>query len=194
MEERTKMLRQINAKKYTNNVTSNNDLNVNRQTNNIRPLSPLASPERKSPTTTENASLADAEHENKSLDNDDENSGSERKSEVSSNTPNENESVQRVAFNSTADGAGEGKEKEKDKRLKALDRKKVHKMHGAIRLNEVILEHSSESQLVLFSLPRPPIVKEGVDDYIHYLEVISDKLKRVLFVRGTGGEVITTSS
>lgn len=34
----------------------------------------------------------------------------------------------------------------------------------------------------------------GVDDYIHYLEVISDKLKRVLFVRGTGGEVITISS
>lgn len=34
-------------------------------------------------------------------------------------------------------------------------------MHGAIRLNELILEHSSESQLVLFSLPRPPIVKES---------------------------------
>uniref|UniRef100_A0A915LXG2 Uncharacterized protein n=1 Tax=Meloidogyne javanica TaxID=6303 RepID=A0A915LXG2_MELJA len=83
---------------------------------------------------------------------------------------------------------------EKQKRLKALDRKKVHKMHGAIRLNELILEHSNESQLVLFSLPKPPTHKDDVDDYIHYLEVISDKLQRVLFVRGTGAEVITTSS
>ena len=70
--------------------------------------------------------------------------------------------------------------------MKALDRKKVyfsffnkfifcefkvHKMHGAIRLNELILEHSNESQLVLFSLPKPPIHKDDVDDYIHYLEV-----------------------
>ena len=44
-------------------------------------------------------------------------------------------------------------------------------MHGAIRLNELILEHSNNSQLVLFSLPKPPLHKEEVDDYIHYLEV-----------------------
>jgi hypothetical protein len=49
----------------------------------------------------------------------------------------------------------------------------VHKMHGAIRLNELILEHSSNSQLVLFSLPKPPLNKVEVDDYIHYLEVSS---------------------
>lgn len=41
----------------------------------------------------------------------------------------------------------------------------------------------------------------AVDDYIHYLEVLTDSksgsgqgLKRVLFVRGTGAEVITTDS
>ncbi|KAL3103308.1 hypothetical protein niasHS_002494 [Heterodera schachtii] len=78
--------------------------------------------------------------------------------------------------------------------LKALDRRKVHKMHGAIRLNELILEHSRCSQLVLFSLPKPPFFEDEVDDYIQYLEVISDNLQKVLFVRGTGAEVITTSS
>lgn len=48
---------------------------------------------------------------------------------------------------------------------------KVHKMHTAVRLNELILEHSLNSQLVLLNLPKPPVGKEGLDDYIHYLEV-----------------------
>ncbi|KAL3108614.1 hypothetical protein niasHT_015536 [Heterodera trifolii] len=79
-------------------------------------------------------------------------------------------------------------------RMKALDRKKVHKMHGAIRLNKLILENSRNSQLVLFSLPKPPFFEDEVDDYIHYLEVISDNLKKVFFVRGTGAEVITSKA
>ncbi|KAK0399743.1 hypothetical protein QR680_003192 [Steinernema hermaphroditum] len=85
-------------------------------------------------------------------------------------------------------------DQEKDRKMRALDRKKVRKMHTAVRLNEVILEHSQDSQLVLLNLPRPPRSLEGLDDYIHYLEVLSDKVKRVLFVRGTGQEVITTIS
>jgi hypothetical protein len=39
-------------------------------------------------------------------------------------------------------------------------------MHGAIRLNELIHEHSEDSQLIVLSLPRPPVVKQDVDDYI----------------------------
>ncbi|KAI1708469.1 amino acid permease domain-containing protein [Ditylenchus destructor] len=204
MEERTKMLRHINQKR-------SNDLSISSagyKTPNTRPMSPLASPDNnvKSPTSdNKSESLADSNSVNeaesksvdKSLDNDVE--SSEEKSLSRGDTasvatsPNEHPSeTHRVAFNSSEGGIND--DTEKAKRLKALDRKKVHKMHGAIRLNEVILEHSSESQLVLFSLPRPPTTKEMVDDYMHYLEVISDKLKRVLFVRGTGGEVITTDS
>ncbi|CEF71650.1 Amino acid permease/ SLC12A domain-containing protein [Strongyloides ratti] len=85
-------------------------------------------------------------------------------------------------------------EHEKNKKLRALDRKKVHKMHTAVRLNELIQEKSGDSSLILLNLPRPPHTKEGLDDYIHYMEVLSDKIPRVLFVRGTGQEVITTSS
>ncbi|KAL3087665.1 hypothetical protein niasHT_028971 [Heterodera trifolii] len=79
-------------------------------------------------------------------------------------------------------------------RMKALDRKKVNKMHGALRLNKLILENSRNSQLVLFSLPKPPLFEDEVDDYIHYLELISDNLKKVVFVRGTGAEVITSKA
>ncbi|RCN53325.1 amino acid permease [Ancylostoma caninum] len=86
------------------------------------------------------------------------------------------------------------KEKTMKEKLRALDRTKVHKMHTAVRLNELIIEHSLNSQLVLLNLPKPPKGKEGLDDYIHYLEVLSDKINRVMFVRGTGKEVITTHS
>uniref|UniRef100_A0A183URV3 K+/Cl-Cotransporter n=1 Tax=Toxocara canis TaxID=6265 RepID=A0A183URV3_TOXCA len=68
------------------------------------------------------------------------------------------------------------------KELKALDRTKI------------IIENSFNSQLVLLNLPKPPIGKDGLDNYIHYLEVLTDNVKRVLFVRGTGQEVITTTS
>ncbi|VDM58947.1 unnamed protein product [Angiostrongylus costaricensis] len=86
------------------------------------------------------------------------------------------------------------KEKTMKEKLLALDRTKVHKMHTAVRLNELIIEHSINSQLVLLNLPKPPRGKDGLDDYIHYLEVLSDKINRVIFVRGTGNEVITTDS
>ncbi|VDM67518.1 unnamed protein product [Strongylus vulgaris] len=86
------------------------------------------------------------------------------------------------------------KEKTMKEKMRALDRTKVHKMHTAVRLNELIIEHSLNSQLVLLNLPKPPKTKEGLGDYIHYLEVLSDKISRVIFVRGTGKEVITTCS
>ncbi|KAK0405275.1 hypothetical protein QR680_017894 [Steinernema hermaphroditum] len=83
---------------------------------------------------------------------------------------------------------------EKDRKMRALDRSKVHKMNTAVRLNEVILERSADSQLILMNLPKPPRTLGALDDYMHYLEVLSNDVKRVLFVRGTGQEVITTTS
>ncbi|VDN55893.1 unnamed protein product [Dracunculus medinensis] len=77
-----------------------------------------------------------------------------------------------------------------------VEGKKIHKvlkMHTAVRLNEIILEHSADSQLILLNLPKPPVGREGLDDYMHYLQVLSDGISRILFVRGTGKEVITTS-
>ncbi|TKR58850.1 hypothetical protein L596_030240 [Steinernema carpocapsae] len=86
------------------------------------------------------------------------------------------------------------KDKNLERKLRDLDRTKVKKMNTAVRLNEVILERSANSQLIIMNLPKPPRSADALDDYIHYLEVLSNGIKRVLFVRGTGQEVITTGS
>ncbi|KAM3725768.1 Potassium/chloride cotransporter [Dirofilaria immitis] len=90
--------------------------------------------------------------------------------------------------------AGGNDKDDRDKKFRMLDKRKVRKMHTAVRLNELILANSADSQLVLLNLPKPPVAKEGLDDYMHYLEVLSDKIPRILFIRGTGKEVITTYS
>ncbi|KAK0422326.1 hypothetical protein QR680_007506 [Steinernema hermaphroditum] len=79
-------------------------------------------------------------------------------------------------------------------KMRALDRSKVKKMNTAVRLNEIVLQHSADSQLVIMNLPKPPHSDDGIKDYVHYLEVLSNGLQRTLFVRGTGQEVITTGS
>ncbi|KAJ1375092.1 hypothetical protein KIN20_038336 [Parelaphostrongylus tenuis] len=132
-------------------------------------------------------SLVIAENQEKSENNDDE--PPERKTTLGKGSKGSRESLEEES------GSDETKKKESMKaRLLALDRTKVHKMHTAVRLNEIIIEHSVNSQLVLLNLPKPPRGKDGLDDYIHYLEVLSDKINRVIFVRGTGNEVITTDS
>ncbi|CAJ0931424.1 unnamed protein product, partial [Mesorhabditis belari] len=136
-------------------------------------LSPLARPEKRQKSDTKGSG--------DELETED--SGEEEKKQE------ENDSVPELT--------DQEKKQDVKKKMRALDRNKVHKMHTAVRLNELILEHSkNDSQLVLLNLPKPPLGKEGLDDYIHYLEVLSDKLERVIFVRGTGSgkEVLTTHS
>uniref|UniRef100_A0A914UYK5 Solute carrier family 12 member 6 n=1 Tax=Plectus sambesii TaxID=2011161 RepID=A0A914UYK5_9BILA len=82
----------------------------------------------------------------------------------------------------------------KAERLRRLDREKVKKMHTAVRLNQKILEYSKDSQLVVLNLPRPPRTRIGLQNYMEYLEMLTEKLPRVLLVRGTGKEVITMYS
>ncbi|VDK82596.1 unnamed protein product [Litomosoides sigmodontis] len=109
---------------------------------------------------------------------------------------------------------------ERIKRLQNLDRRKVHKMHTAIRLNALFKKTSAKSQLILLNLPKPPEVKEGVMfiklmtikciktfyiqlaavesssfmDYLHYLDELTAGLPRVLFVRGAGAETLTSTA
>lgn len=80
------------------------------------------------------------------------------------------------------------------RRFRQLDRQKVQKMHTAVRLNEIITKHSADSELVILNLPKPPVNKRGLSDYVHYLEVLSNNVKRVLFIRGTGKEKLATTS
>lgn len=67
-------------------------------------------------------------------------------------------------------------------------------MHTAVRLNQKLLEYSEGSQLVVLNLPRPPRTRVGLQNYMEYLDALTEKLPRVLLVRGTGKEVITMYS
>uniref|UniRef100_A0A8C5N6V9 Solute carrier family 12 member 5-like n=1 Tax=Gouania willdenowi TaxID=441366 RepID=A0A8C5N6V9_GOUWI len=70
----------------------------------------------------------------------------------------------------------------------------VRRMHTALRLNEVIIKKSSEAKLVLLNMPGPPKNRTGDENYMEFLEVLTEGLNRVLLVRGGGREVITIYS
>jgi hypothetical protein len=68
-------------------------------------------------------------------------------------------------------------------------------MKAAILLNRVILEYSMSSQLVLMSLPSPPKTTRALlENYIAYVETLTEDLPRVMLIGGTGKEVITVAS
>ncbi|XP_068558144.1 solute carrier family 12 member 7-like isoform X1 [Cebidichthys violaceus] len=75
-----------------------------------------------------------------------------------------------------------------------LNQSNVRRMHTAVKLNEVVLKKSRDSQLVLLNMPGPPKNKKGDDNYMEFLEVLMDGLNRVLLIRGGGREVITIYS
>uniref|UniRef100_UPI0037E973AE solute carrier family 12 member 7-like isoform X4 n=1 Tax=Semicossyphus pulcher TaxID=241346 RepID=UPI0037E973AE len=70
----------------------------------------------------------------------------------------------------------------------------VRRMHTAVKLNEVVVKKSQNSQLVLLNMPGPPRNKKGHENYMEFLEVLMDGLDCVLLVRGGGREVITIYS
>ncbi|XP_071959287.1 solute carrier family 12 member 4-like isoform X2 [Antedon mediterranea] len=77
--------------------------------------------------------------------------------------------------------------------IKPSDRN-VRRMHTAVRLNEIIVEKSHKAHLVILNLPGPPKLQRKEQNYMEYLEVLTEGLERVLMVRGGGREVITIYS
>ncbi|XP_057683490.1 solute carrier family 12 member 5b isoform X1 [Corythoichthys intestinalis] len=75
-----------------------------------------------------------------------------------------------------------------------LNQTDVRRMHTALRLNEVITKKSKEAKLVLLNMPGPPKNRMGEENYMEFLEVLTEGLNRVLLVRGGGREVITIYS
>uniref|UniRef100_A0A3Q3XFK7 Uncharacterized protein n=1 Tax=Mola mola TaxID=94237 RepID=A0A3Q3XFK7_MOLML len=64
----------------------------------------------------------------------------------------------------------------------------------SMRLNGVIMKKSKEAKLVLLNMPGPPKNRMGNENYMEFLEVLTEGLNRVLLVRGGGREVITIYS
>jgi len=70
----------------------------------------------------------------------------------------------------------------------------VRRMHTAVKLNGVVLSRSRGAQLVLLNMPGPPRNRQGDENYMEFLEVLTEGLDRVLLVRGSGREVVTIYS
>ncbi|XP_077053805.1 solute carrier family 12 member 5 isoform X6 [Siphateles boraxobius] len=75
-----------------------------------------------------------------------------------------------------------------------LNQSNVRRMHTALRLNEVIIKKSQEAKLVLLNMPGPPKNRSGDENYMEFMDVLTEGLNRVLLVRGGGREVITIYS
>ncbi|XP_037654791.1 solute carrier family 12 member 7 isoform X2 [Choloepus didactylus] len=76
----------------------------------------------------------------------------------------------------------------------SLDQSNVRRMHTAVKLNRVVLSRSQDAQLVLLNMPGPPRNRQGDENYMEFLEVLTEGLGRVLLVRGSGREVVTIYS
>ncbi|XP_038158892.1 solute carrier family 12 member 4 [Cyprinodon tularosa] len=74
------------------------------------------------------------------------------------------------------------------------DQSNVRRMHTAVKLNEVIVNRSHDARLVLLNMPGPPRNTDGDENYMEFLEVLTEGLERVMLVRGGGREVITIYS
>uniref|UniRef100_A0A8C2FZ13 Solute carrier family 12 member 7a n=1 Tax=Cyprinus carpio TaxID=7962 RepID=A0A8C2FZ13_CYPCA len=74
------------------------------------------------------------------------------------------------------------------------DQTNVRRMHTAVKLNKVVVNKSQGAQLVLLNMPGPPKTQGGDENYMEFLEVLTEGLNRVLLVRGSGREVITIYS
>uniref|UniRef100_A0A8C3CSC6 Solute carrier family 12 member 7 n=1 Tax=Cairina moschata TaxID=8855 RepID=A0A8C3CSC6_CAIMO len=90
------------------------------------------------------------------------------------------------------------KHKNKDTNVSDLfvyrNQSNVRRMHTAVKLNGVVLNKSQHAQLVLLNMPGPPKNRKGDENYMEFLEVLTEGLDRVLLVRGSGREVITIYS
>uniref|UniRef100_A0A8C2GSN8 Solute carrier family 12 member 5b n=1 Tax=Cyprinus carpio TaxID=7962 RepID=A0A8C2GSN8_CYPCA len=104
---------------------------------------------------------------------------------------------QRSIAEESVGGGGEEKSEEEVAAVShfcSLNQSNVRRMHHAQKLNEVIVKKSQEAKLVLLNMPGPPKNRTGEENYMEFLEVLTEGLNRVLLVRGGGREVITIYS
>ncbi|KAM6960096.1 solute carrier family 12 member 6 isoform 2-T2 [Tautogolabrus adspersus] len=134
-------------------------------------------------------------------DDDDDTDGGEREKPVSSSSSSEHH--RRVQMTWTKEKSSQYRaahsgcstpEGFRDMLSMRPDHSNVRRMHTAVKLNEVIVNKSHDARLVLLNMPGPPRNTDGDENYMEFLEVLTEGLERVLLVRGGGSEVITIYS
>eukprot|EP00771_Trimastix_marina_P002565 gnl/Trimastix_PCT/3704.p1 GENE.gnl/Trimastix_PCT/3704~~gnl/Trimastix_PCT/3704.p1 ORF type:complete len:1089 (+),score=198.39 gnl/Trimastix_PCT/3704:48-3314(+) len=73
-------------------------------------------------------------------------------------------------------------------------RSRMQIVNMALRMNEVIRQRSSEASLVFINLPPPRKLGSSGYEYLEYLDILTESLRRVIMIRGTGAEVVTIYS
>jgi len=92
----------------------------------------------------------------------------------------------RAQGQSTADGKESLRGTPKEKNLR--------RMNTAVKLNQLVKDRSTGTQLLVINLPGAPTDENDWLHYMEFLDELTEGLDRVLMVRGGGREVITIYS
>ena len=65
-------------------------------------------------------------------------------------------------------------------------------MNTSVKVNSIMKKRSINSPLVFCNLPIPTASQTAMD-YLEYVDVLCADLKRVILVKGSGFEVVTSS-
>ncbi|CDI97058.1 solute carrier family 12 [Echinococcus multilocularis] len=122
--------------------------------------------------------------------------GSDGDTPSSENSTPPNQRLNEFTFSPSAlraaiTGDGEFENAENVHNLSGKKTSSPRRLHSAKRLNELIVERSADAAAVLINLPALPKSPGSEFYYMEYVETLTDGLKRVILIRGSGREVIT---
>ncbi|GIX77043.1 solute carrier family 12 member 7 [Caerostris extrusa] len=189
MEQRTQMLKHLKQRRGTLTVVQTIKDSVNQPTSKPNKVQFIEMPDQDADLVDVDASETSPTKEGKSPPNEKGSPPALAPSisiEACEEPPAENDIK---ASTEPEKPAGDGKSL-----LAKPDEANVRRMHTAVKLNEVITSKSQDAQLVVINLPGPPKMKIGEENYMEFIEVLTEGLDKVLMVRGGGREVITIYS
>ncbi|XP_027037646.1 solute carrier family 12 member 7-like [Pocillopora damicornis] len=110
---------------------------------------------------------------------------------VNKNTDSDKETQPGIAsYTNDGQSAEDGKES-----LRGTPKEKnLQRMNTAVKLNQLVKDRSTGTQLLVVNLPGAPAEENDWLHYMEFLDELTEGLDRVLMVRGGGREVITIYS
>ena len=69
---------------------------------------------------------------------------------------------------------------------------RLYRMNTAVKLNQLMKEHSSDAKLIICNIPAPGQRGEYNEmEYISYIEAMTEDINSIMLVKGSGFEVVT---